>query len=110
MLFCGDPNAHLKQIQLFQCVLLSYLFNACEGTLRFCTEHKIKLRKVSEIFLTSLSPYEVGGLPGLMLTLADCGVRHINVAGPPNLLQYLQSMRSFMKRYVVKEGRIFNFY
>jgi ribonuclease Z len=59
-----------------------YLFNVGEGVQRYCTEHKVRLRKVREIFLTRLSPRTVGGLPGLLMTLADIGVEHITIHGP----------------------------
>jgi ribonuclease Z len=32
-----------------------YLFNAPEGIMRFCTEHKIKLSKINHIFLNQIS-------------------------------------------------------
>lgn len=76
-----------------------YLFNAGENTFRFCTEHRIKLSRVGHIFLSSLSPYQTGGLPGLMLTLADTGVvDRCQVHGPRNLVHQLLSMKYFMRR------------
>ena len=41
-----------------------YLFNCGEGTQRFCTEHRVRLARVDNIFITRLSWENVGGLPG----------------------------------------------
>jgi len=41
-----------------------YLINCGEGLQRFCGEHRIKLGKLSHIFLTGLSWDCVGGIPG----------------------------------------------
>lgn len=41
-----------------------YLVNVGDGTQRFCCEHKIRLTKLSSVFLSSLQPNAVGGLPG----------------------------------------------
>jgi ribonuclease Z len=48
-----------------------YLFNVGEGTQRFCLEHKIKLSRISHIFLTQTKWKYLGGLPGMILTVAD---------------------------------------
>ena len=48
-----------------------YLFNVPEGTQRLCSEMKIRLSKLSHVYLTDVSPFSVGGLPGLILTLSD---------------------------------------
>lgn len=42
-----------------------YLFNCGEGTQRLCTEYKVRLSRVDNIFLTRLSWENVGGLPGM---------------------------------------------
>lgn len=66
--------------------------------MRFCTEHKVKLSKIFDIFCTEITPESVGGLAGLMLTMADSGHKSIQLHGPRNFLQYLFSLRPFMKR------------
>ncbi|KAK9811324.1 hypothetical protein WJX72_001848 [[Myrmecia] bisecta] len=48
-----------------------YLFNVGEGFQRFCVEHKIKLAKASAILMTRVSTEAAGGLPGMLLTMAD---------------------------------------
>jgi ribonuclease Z len=75
-----------------------YLINVGEGTQRFSTEHKIRLSKVHEIFLTRVSAATVGGLPGAILTLADAGVRKLNIYGPPGIRSVLRAASPFMSR------------
>lgn len=42
-----------------------YLFNFGEGMQRFCMEHKVRLSRVNDIFVTRITSSSVGGLPGL---------------------------------------------
>jgi ribonuclease Z len=44
-----------------------YMFNCREGTQRLCVQEKVRLGKLSNIFLTRLSWDCVGGLPGMLL-------------------------------------------
>ena len=46
-----------------------YLFDCGEGLQRFCIEHKIKIKKIGKIFLTSNNIEAFGGLPGMFLTM-----------------------------------------
>jgi ribonuclease Z len=41
------------------------LFNCPEGTQRLCVEHKVRLAKTSGIFVTSMDPKAICGLPGI---------------------------------------------
>ncbi|CAM9934000.1 unnamed protein product, partial [Choristocarpus tenellus] len=41
-----------------------FLFNAGEGTQRLCMEHKLRIGKTENIFLTQITSDTVGGLPG----------------------------------------------
>ncbi|OMO83138.1 zinc phosphodiesterase ELAC protein 2-like protein [Corchorus olitorius] len=50
-----------------------FIFNAGEWTVRFCTEHKIKLSKIDHICFSRVCSETVGGFPGLLLTLAGMG-------------------------------------
>ena len=52
-----------------------FFFNVGEGTQRLCGEHKIKLIKLDTIFITECTVECLGGLPGMLLTLAD---KHIS--------------------------------
>ncbi|KAI8587866.1 beta-lactamase-like protein [Geranomyces variabilis] len=75
-----------------------YLFNCGEGTQRFCHEHKVGIRKVEQIFLTRVAWECVGGLPGMLLTLADAGASSIALNGPGNLSHFMASTRHFIYR------------
>ncbi|KNE60081.1 hypothetical protein AMAG_05512 [Allomyces macrogynus ATCC 38327] len=77
-----------------------YLFNCGEGTQRFCNEHKFRLPKLKNIFLTKLDWTNLGGIPGMLLTLNDVqelgpkGPIHLH--GPPNLTRFMASLRHFI--------------
>ncbi|XP_060656136.1 ribonuclease Z, mitochondrial [Drosophila nasuta] len=73
-----------------------YLFNCGEGTQRLAYEHKTRLSRLEQIFMTRNTWTSVGGLPGLALTIQDAGVRQLGVHGPPHLDTMLQSMRRFV--------------
>ena len=73
-----------------------YLFNAGDGVQRLCHEHGISLHKISDIFLTSLHPESVGGLPGLMLTMMMGGDIKRRIHGPPGLSAYMQAASWFI--------------
>ena len=40
------------------------LFDVGEGTQRLCVEHRMRLSKLSKIFLTRVNPNTIGGIPG----------------------------------------------
>ncbi|XP_017111031.1 ribonuclease Z, mitochondrial [Drosophila elegans] len=73
-----------------------YLFNCGEGTQRLAHEHKTRLSRLEQIFLTQNTWASCGGLPGLTLTIQDAGVRDLGLHGPPHLGAMLQSMRRFV--------------
>ncbi|KAI8920004.1 beta-lactamase-like protein [Powellomyces hirtus] len=75
-----------------------YLFNCGEGTQRFCHEHKVGIRKVDQIFLTRVAWETVGGLPGMLLTLADAGASSLTLHGPNNLTHFMAANRHFVYR------------
>uniref|UniRef100_A0A4W6CWF6 Zinc phosphodiesterase ELAC protein 2 n=1 Tax=Lates calcarifer TaxID=8187 RepID=A0A4W6CWF6_LATCA len=71
-----------------------YLFNCGEGTQRLLQEHKLKAAQLDNIFLTSLSWENVGGLSGMILTLKDTGVPECVLYGPPQR-KYLNAIKTF---------------
>ncbi|KAH8401674.1 hypothetical protein KR009_007226 [Drosophila setifemur] len=73
-----------------------YLFNCGEGTQRLAHEHKTRLSRLEQIFVTRNTWASVGGLPGLTLTIQDAGVKNLGLHGPPHLGPMLQSMRRFV--------------
>ena len=76
-----------------------YLFGCGEGTQRFCTEHRVRLARVSHIFLPQVTWEHVGGLPGMLLSLADIGTTQIALHGPRNTSQLLAAARYFICRH-----------
>ncbi|KAK3890834.1 hypothetical protein Pcinc_005239 [Petrolisthes cinctipes] len=74
-----------------------YLFNCGEGTQRLAHEHKVKLGMVEHILVTHKSWENIGGLPGMLLTLQDTGVPHVTLHGPPGIDSLYYDTRHFMQ-------------
>jgi len=79
-----------------------YLFNCGEGMQRLCGQHGLKLANLKGIFLTRLDWSHVGGLPGLICTLADYGSSpeetNLTICGPVNTCHFIATLRPFLKR------------
>ncbi|GFU02737.1 ribonuclease Z, mitochondrial, partial [Nephila pilipes] len=73
-----------------------YLFNCGEGTQRLAQEHKMKLSKLDDIFITHNSWENLGGLLGLSLTIQDMGVPEITLHGPPGIDHLYEHSNSFV--------------
>ncbi|CAG5051844.1 unnamed protein product [Parnassius apollo] len=73
-----------------------YLFNCGESTQRLAHEHKVKLTRLDHIFITNKSWKNLGGLPGLSLTLQDVGVPNITLHGPEGLDELYNATRRFV--------------
>ncbi|XP_064478963.1 ribonuclease Z, mitochondrial-like isoform X2 [Ornithodoros turicata] len=73
-----------------------YLFNCGEGTQRLAHEHKMKLSKLEHIFFTHSNWSNIGGLPGLALTIQDIGVPEICIHGPRNIEKLFEMTKGFM--------------
>ncbi|XWS20248.1 hypothetical protein CRYUN_Cryun31cG0084000 [Craigia yunnanensis] len=86
-----------------------FLFNAGEGLQRFCTEHKIKLSKIDHIFLSRVCSETAGGLPGLLLTLADMGEEghSVKIWGPSDLNFLVGAMKSFIPHATIVHTQSF---
>ncbi|KGL72844.1 Zinc phosphodiesterase ELAC protein 2, partial [Tinamus guttatus] len=72
-----------------------YLFNCGEGTQRAMQEHKLKISHLDSIFLSRVAWPNVGGLPGMILTLKAIGLQRCVFLGPPKLQSYLKAIRLF---------------
>ncbi|MEE6523878.1 hypothetical protein FKM82_022983, partial [Ascaphus truei] len=72
-----------------------YLFNCGEGTQRLMQEHKLKVARLDNIFVTRMNWANVGGLSGMILTLRDTGVPQCVLSGPPQLQKYLEAIKLF---------------
>ena len=69
------------------------------GTQRLFLEQRTRVSKVTRVLLTHLGTDTVGGLPGLVLTLADAGTRpELKVAGPVGLRGFVRAATPFMHR------------
>ncbi|KAG8174497.1 hypothetical protein JTE90_000196, partial [Oedothorax gibbosus] len=73
-----------------------YIFNCGEGTQRLANEHKMKLSKLDNIFITHSSWENVGGLLGLSLTIQDMGVEEVTIHSPPGILSLYEFSQSFV--------------
>lgn len=74
-----------------------YLFNVGDGIQRLASEHKLKLNsKLSDIFITALTPDTISGLPGLMMTLMQASEMRRTIHGPPGISAYIQASCTFM--------------
>ncbi|XP_012868563.1 PREDICTED: zinc phosphodiesterase ELAC protein 2 [Dipodomys ordii] len=62
-----------------------YLFNCGEGIQRLMQEHKLKVARLDNIFLTRMHWANVGGLCGMILTLKETGLPKCVLSGPPQL-------------------------
>ncbi|XP_040856910.1 zinc phosphodiesterase ELAC protein 2 isoform X2 [Ochotona curzoniae] len=72
-----------------------YLFNCGEGVQRLMQEHKLKVARLDNIFLTRMHWSNVGGLCGMILTLKETGLPKCVLSGPPQLEKFLEAMKIF---------------
>ncbi|NXC42956.1 RNZ2 protein, partial [Penelope pileata] len=72
-----------------------YLFNCGEGAQRAMQEHKLKISHLDSVFLSRVAWANVGGLPGMILTLKAMGLQRCVFLGPPRLQNYLKAIRLF---------------
>lgn len=75
------------------------VFDAGEGAQRLAVEHKVRIGKMSHIFLTSHRQSSLGGLPGMLLTLFDAGVTDIQLTGTAMASRFLSSTSLFMRPF-----------
>lgn len=74
------------------------LLNVGDSTQKFCNEYRIKLRNVDTVFVTSLAPHNISGLPALLLSLSDLGNKRLNIVGQIGIRNLIESMRVFTNR------------
>ena len=79
-----------------------YLFNCSENTQRVCSEHKVRLGKLQNVFFTRLNWQNVGGLPGLAMTLRDMGTPFLRLHGPESLAEFDEALGSVLRKENVK--------
>ncbi|CAO3625090.1 unnamed protein product [Cunninghamella blakesleeana] len=100
--FVGHSSSEGPPTIIFQHEKARYMFNCREGTQRQCVEDKVKLSKLKSIFLSRTHWDCIGGLPGMLLTVTDAGVRDLNIYGGKNLTHFLVSTRHFVYRTTTK--------
>ncbi|XP_018366735.1 PREDICTED: ribonuclease Z, mitochondrial isoform X1 [Trachymyrmex cornetzi] len=81
-----------------RCVYLTaghtrYIFNCGEGTQRLAYEHKYKLIKLEHVFITSATWNNLGGMPGMLLTIQDAGVPKINIHCPKGTMEIFNTIK-----------------
>ncbi|OAO14112.1 zinc phosphodiesterase ELAC protein 2 [Blastocystis sp. ATCC 50177/Nand II] len=74
------------------------LFNVRDGCQRLCSEHSIRLSKLTTLFISRISPETLGGLPGMLLSIYDMGVRKLKIFGPEGLCDYFITIQLFIYR------------
>lgn len=73
-----------------------YIFNSGDCVQRIANEHKIRLSKMKNVFITSINPNTVGSLPGMMLSLIESQPdAKRTIHGPPGLLQFIKAACTF---------------
>lgn len=94
---CGAPRcAYLSTGHV------SYVFNCGEGTQRLAQEHKYRLVKLENVFITSANWDNLGGMPGMLLTIQNAGVPKINIHGPKGTVQIFDAIKRFVSLHDLK--------
>ncbi|PWZ03741.1 hypothetical protein BCV70DRAFT_154570 [Testicularia cyperi] len=79
-----------------------YLFNVGEGTSRSATQRKANLSRISAIFVPRVGWEAIGGLPGVLMSMADGQRAQQTLYGPHGLRYALATMRTYAKRDIMK--------
>lgn len=90
-----------------RCVYLTaghtrYIFNCGEGTQRLAYEHKYKLIKLEHVFITSATWSNLGGMPGMLLTIQDAGVPKMNVHAPKGTMEIFNTIKKIVLLPILK--------
>ncbi|WFD47013.1 ribonuclease Z [Malassezia furfur] len=83
---------------VLQCDATKYLFNAGEGTTRSSAQRRSSNARVEHVFVSRVASEAIGGIPGLLMTMADGGKTSVDVHGPPNTRYALATTRFYAKR------------
>ncbi len=80
-----------------------YLFNCGENLQRTSIEHRVKLTKIKNIFVTRVSWRNLGGFPGLAMYMRmNMGRAHFYLHGPESLAGFVRASRLFLEKENVK--------
>ncbi|KAA8492119.1 tRNase Z TRZ3, mitochondrial [Porphyridium purpureum] len=81
-----------------------YLFECGDGTQRLCSEYKVKVAhpRMRNIFLSTNTAQSLGGLFGMLLTLADAGKTQLAITAPSGIQQLFKASKPFIYRPSLK--------
>ena len=74
----------------------NYMFNCGEGSQRLSQEYHCKLSKLDHVFVTRTSWKNIGGLPGILLTIQEAGVSEINIHSADGISDLLDTVKKFV--------------
>ncbi|WWC73000.1 uncharacterized protein I206_106964 [Kwoniella pini CBS 10737] len=75
-----------------------FLFGCGEGTQRAFNQKRTTMKGLSGIFVGSGESRSRAGLAGVLMTAADAGISKVDIVGPPDMSQYLSTLRSSVIR------------
>nr|ODO03678.1 hypothetical protein L204_00014 [Cryptococcus depauperatus CBS 7855] len=75
-----------------------FLIGAGEGTQRAFTQKRLGFSRLEGILINSSDSKGRGGLGGVMMSASDAGIKRLSIIGPPDLSQYLATLRSSVSR------------
>lgn len=76
-----------------------YLFNAGENLHRCMIESKVRLAKITDVFLTGTNTEAIAALPSLMLNLKSAHAENLKctIHGPVGIAAFIESACTFQK-------------
>ncbi|KAL5640016.1 hypothetical protein ACGC1H_007350 [Rhizoctonia solani] len=80
-----------------------YLFDCGEGTTCSFIQQKCGIKKSQAIFLTQ-TRVSLGGLTGMLMSMADSGATDVDVLGPSGLNHFLAWARTYVFRFSSATG------
>ncbi|TFK47540.1 hypothetical protein OE88DRAFT_1665716 [Heliocybe sulcata] len=83
-----------------------YIFGPGENTTRSFSESRLRWNRTRVVFLTGCDVVRGMGLPGFLMTLADAGIKDLNIVGPQGLLHFMASMRFYTYRDTISVNPI----
>ncbi|KAK0096883.1 hypothetical protein PV326_004049 [Microctonus aethiopoides] len=73
-----------------------YIFNCGEGAQRLAQEHHLRLSKLENVFFTTPTWKNMGGFPGMILTIQDMGVPELKLHGPKGIYEIFDAVKPFV--------------
>ncbi|TXT09068.1 hypothetical protein VHUM_02542 [Vanrija humicola] len=74
------------------------LFGAGEGTQRAFVQKRLAMKGLQAVFLPDGGHRARTGLPGVIMTASDAGMKKLTVVGPPDTAHYLATLRGSVQR------------